>query len=85
MPLFQYTGIFFVHSLIFIFCECPLCSYFFPLFHHLCQPVQTFITDTVYTLPKMFAPIRRITAFSVQTILPAIDNAPNVLNAVCHA
>ncbi len=40
---------------------------------------------TVYTLPKTFAPIRRITAFCSPNNPAAIDNAPKVLNAVCHA
>lgn len=40
---------------------------------------------TVYTLPKMFAPIRRITAFCSPNNPAAIDKAPKVLNAVCQA
>ena len=39
----------------------------------------------VYAAPNTFAPIRSATAYGIPNKPDAIDNAPNVLNAVCHA
>ena len=40
---------------------------------------------TVYTALNTFAPILSATAYGIPKSPEAIDNAPNVLNAVCHA
>ena len=43
------------------------------------------LQSIVYATPNTFAPIRSATAYGIPNKPDAIDNAPNVLNAVCHA